>query len=67
MCLVVKTISSTGLGMSPSEVVYGDKSRAPIYLVPMEISHRPLESANKFTLHIHQLHAEINHRINRKQ
>lgn len=62
---LLKTILSTGLGMNPSEVVYVDKPRAPIDLGPMEISHRPLESANEFMLHIHQLHAEINHRINR--
>lgn len=62
---LLKTILSTGLGMNPSEVVYVDKPRAPIDLVLMEISHRPLESANEFMLRIHQLHAEINHRINR--
>ncbi|CAB4263778.1 unnamed protein product [Prunus armeniaca] len=50
--------------MSPFEVVYGHKLRAPIDLMPMSASHRSFASANEFAHHIHDLHAEIIQRIN---
>ncbi|CAL2237612.1 unnamed protein product [Prunus armeniaca] len=52
-------------GMSPFEVVYGHKLRAPIDLMPMSASHRSSASANEFACHIHDLHAEIIQRINK--
>lgn len=44
-------------GMSPFEVVYGHKLRAPIDLMPMSALHRSFASANDFARHIHDLHA----------
>ncbi|KAL7148069.1 hypothetical protein ABFS83_06G152600 [Erythranthe nasuta] len=59
-----KNSVNRSIGMSPFEVVYGHKPRAPIDLIPMSVSHRPSEFANAFAQHIHDLHAEINRRIN---
>ena len=53
------------IGVTPFEVVYGHKPKAPIDLIPMAISHRPSESATEFAHHIHELHTEINRRINK--
>ena len=52
------------IGMSPSEVVYGFKPRQPIDLIPMSQHARTSESASAFASHLHELHKEINNKIN---
>ena len=50
-------------GMSPHEIVYGHKPRAPIDLIPMSPLQRASESAESFAYRISDLHKSISNQI----
>ena len=50
-------------GMSPHEIVYGHKPRAPIDLIPMSPLQRASESAELFSCRMSELHKSISHQI----
>jgi predicted transcriptional regulator len=50
--------------MSPFKVVHGYKARKPLDLISMSPQVCMSESAEAFARHIHDLHKEINNRIN---
>ena len=51
------------IGLSPFEILHGYKPRAPIDLNPMSPTHRVSESAESFALRMHELHKQINEKI----
>ena len=52
------------IGKSPHEIVFGYRPRQPIDLIPVADHYRASESALSFASHIHELHKEINNKIN---
>ena len=52
-------------GLSPHEVVYGHKPRAPIDLIPMSPLKRASESAEAFAYRMSELHQSISDQINK--
>ena len=50
-------------GLSPHEIVYGHKPRAPIDLIPMSPLRRASESAETFACRMYDLHKSINNQI----
>lgn len=57
------SLANRTTGLSPFEIVTGYKHRTPIDLIPMSVSHRPIESASMFASPIHSLHDEIRRKI----
>ena len=50
-------------GLSPHEIVYGHKPRAPIDLIPMSPLQRASESAESFACRMSDLHKSISNQI----
>ena len=56
-------IITQSTGLSPHEIVYGHKPRAPIDLIPMSPLQRASESAEIFACRMSDLHKSISNQI----
>ena len=50
-------------GLSPHEIVYGHKPRAPIDLIPMSPLQRASKSVETFACHMFELHKSVSNQI----